>query len=66
MEARDAEGCAFVLLSNAGAVHSAAVDSPAWDASIEVPRDARYVRAQLVDGIGEVQALTNPVWAEQL
>ena len=66
VEARDAEGCAFVLLSNAGAVHSAAVDSPAWDASIEVPRDARYVRAQLVDGIGEVQALTNPVWAEQL
>jgi hypothetical protein len=66
VEARDGEGCALVLFSDAGAIHGAAVDSPAWDFSIEVPRDTLYLRAQLVDAIGEVRALTNPVWAEQL
>lgn len=66
VEARDAEGCVLVLLSETGAVHSSPVNAAAWDASIEIPRTSRYVRAQLIDGATELRALTNPVWAEQL
>ncbi len=66
VELRGGEGCALVLISDAGAVRSAAVSAAVWDLSAEVPRAARYVRAQLVDAAGDVQALTNPVWATRL
>jgi hypothetical protein len=66
VEVRGGEGCALVLISDAGVARSAAVSAAVWDLSAEVPRAARYVRAQLVDAAGELQALTNPVWATRL
>jgi hypothetical protein len=65
VEARHAERCALVLASNEGVVYAAAVHSSPWDASIEIPRGSRYLRAQLVDRDGDVSALTNPLWAEE-
>lgn len=66
IEARDGEGCALVLISDAGVIHSAAITSSVWDASVEIARGARYVRAYLVDGTSELRALTNPLWADHL
>ena len=66
VEARDAPGCTLVLVTDAGAMHSAPIDAVAWDASIAMKSDVAYVRAQLVDGAGEVLALTNPIWPEGL
>ncbi len=66
VEARGAEGCALVLLFERGVAAAEAVGPAACDLSLDVPRGARYVRAQLVDATGEVRALTNPVWAERL
>ena len=64
IESRDAEGCALLLVSDTGVIHSAAVNAPVWDASFAIAPAARYVRAQLSDSTGEVRALSNPVWAE--
>jgi PHP domain-containing protein len=64
VEARDAESSALLLISDAGVIHTAAVTAPVWDASIDIPPVARYVRAQLTDSAGEVRALSNPIWAE--
>jgi hypothetical protein len=64
VEARDAESSALLLISDAGVIHTAAVTAPVWDASIDIPPVARYVRAQLSDSTGEVRALSNPIWAE--
>lgn len=64
VEARDAESSALLLISDAGVIHTAAVSAPVWDASIDIPPVARYVRAQLSDSTGEVRALSNPIWAE--
>jgi hypothetical protein len=66
VEVRDGNGCALLLVSDAGVIHTAAVDAAAWDASIEIPRAARYVRAQLSDSTDEVRALSNPVWTEHV
>jgi hypothetical protein len=66
VEVRDGDGCALLLVSDTGVIHTAAIDAPAWDVSLEIPRAARYVRAQLSDSTGEVRALSNPVWAEHV
>jgi hypothetical protein len=66
VEARDAEGCTLLLVSETGAAHTMPVNAAAWDGSIEIPRTSRYVRAQLVDSATQMRALTNPVWAERL
>jgi hypothetical protein len=54
-----------VTVTDAGVIHSAAVNAPVWDASVDMVPAARYVRAQLSDSTGDVRALSNPVWAEQ-
>ncbi len=64
VEVRDAESCALRLITDAGLIHSAAVNAPVWDASVDMVPAARYVRAQLSDSTGDVRALSNPVWAE--
>jgi hypothetical protein len=66
VEARDAEGCALLLLSERGVIHAVAVDDARCDASVAAPRGSRYVRAQVVDARGDVRAITNPVWMERL
>jgi hypothetical protein len=66
VEARGAAGCALVLSSDAGIIHTEPVNAAAWDDSVQIPRAARYARAQLVDSAGDVCALTNAVWAERL
>jgi hypothetical protein len=66
VEARGASGCALVLSSDAGIFHNEPVNAASWDDSVEIPRAARYARAQLVDTAGDVCALTNALWAERL
>jgi len=65
--ARRAAGLALVILGDAGAIGAAAVpaglpDDEEWSMSAAVPRGTAYVRAQLLDGNGDVAALTSPIW----
>ena len=64
VEVRGAESCALQLITDAGVIHSAAVNAPVWDTSVDMVAAARYVRAQLSDSTGDVRAISNPVWAE--
>ena len=66
VEVRDADGATLELVSDAGGVASVEISQPSSDATFDVPRAARYVRAQLVSATGDVRALTNPVWADEL
>jgi len=66
IEVRDGEGCGLVLVSDAGVVHAVAVTAAAQDVPLDAPSGARYIRAELVDASGEVSALTNPVWSDEL
>jgi hypothetical protein len=66
VEIRDADGAILQLLSDVGGVGSVEITHPSWDATFEVPAKARYVRAQLLGATGDVRALTNPIWAEDL
>jgi hypothetical protein len=66
VEVRDANGAALQLLSDRGPARSVEINDPSWDAAFEVLPRARYVRAQLVSATGDVRALTNPIWAEEL
>jgi hypothetical protein len=60
---RGGRGAALLLLTDDGPVAAAVVGDPdEWTASYTVPRDARYVRAQLADDRGELTALTSPLW----
>src|SRR5438093_845756 len=66
VEVRDGAGAVLVLLSEAGAVETAAVSDPAWDRTFDVPAGASYVRAQLAGANGNIRALTNPLWTDRL
>jgi hypothetical protein len=66
VEARDGTGGTLMLLSDSGPVGAAPVNDAAWDHSFDVPAGVRYVRAQLVAASGDMRALTNPIWADQL
>lgn len=66
VEARAAEGAALVLLSESAAVADAPITGARFDMRFDVPRGARYVRAQAIDPTGELVAITNPVWTDQL
>ncbi len=66
VEVRDGAGTELVLLSESGAVETAAVSDPAWDRTFDVPAGASYVRAQLAGANGNIRALTNPVWTDRL
>ena len=58
----DGAGSALHLVADRGIVAVAAVESPTWSASFAVPRELRYVRAQLMGASGEMRALTSPIW----
>jgi hypothetical protein len=61
VRAVDARGAALLLISDRGIEQTATVDSDDWTASVSV-RDAAYARAQLMDGYGQLLALSNPVF----
>ena len=65
-EVRDGAGAVLQLLGDRGTLASFPVDAPSWDATFDVPRSTRFVRAQLMSPTGDVRALTNPIWAERL
>jgi hypothetical protein len=53
----------MALLTDVGRIAGSVVtDADEWNASYTVPRDARYVRAELENDRGETQALTSPLW----
>jgi len=57
---------AFVALVADGIVASgAAIATRDAETVLAIPRDASYVRAQLVDARGNVLALTNPLWMRE-
>src|SRR5437899_7413611 len=66
VEVRDGAGAALQLLGDRGMLASFRIDGPSWDATFDVPRGTRFVRAQLMSPAGDVRALTNPIWAERL
>jgi hypothetical protein len=57
-----APGAALLLLTDRGCVATEAVDRDDQEWRIPYPASAAYLRAELVDGFGNVLALTNPVW----
>jgi PHP domain-containing protein len=63
VEARDAEDAQLELVTATGTIASEPVGSDAL--VLDVPGDARFVRAQLVAENGDVRALTNPLWMDQ-
>jgi hypothetical protein len=62
---RDADGAALVVIGDHGVVAAEAAGSGEWSVTIPVPRAATYLRAQLVDAHGELEALSSPVWFDQ-
>lgn len=59
---RGGNGRTVVVLGDQGALGAAAVESDDWCTTVTVPRTSTYVRAQLVAGNGELQALTSAMW----
>ena len=61
---RDAVGAGLVVIGDQGVVAAAAAGSGDWSTSVPLPRGATYLRAQLVNAEGELEALTSPVWLD--
>jgi hypothetical protein len=60
---RGGGGAVLALVTDVGRIAGSVVtDADEWNASYTVPRDARYVRAELANARGEMQALTSPLW----
>jgi hypothetical protein len=60
---RGGRGARMALITDVGRIAESAVSDPdEWAASYAVPRDAQYVRAQLANDRGELEALTSPLW----
>ena len=59
-----AMGCALMVVSERGVAASTAVDAEQWSSTVEVPRGARYVRAQVLSAAGDMLALTSPIWLD--
>jgi hypothetical protein len=60
---RGGGGAVLALVTDVGRIAGAVVtDADEWNASYTIPRDARYVRAELANARGEMQALTSPLW----
>ncbi|CAN5722348.1 hypothetical protein BH23CHL5_BH23CHL5_16270 [soil metagenome] len=57
-----ARGLSFMLISHGKCIAAHAVTADDWRQRITVPATAKYVRAQLVDSAGNIEALTNPIW----
>jgi hypothetical protein len=61
---RDAVGAALLVIGDQGIVAAEAAGSGEWSTSAPLPRRATYLRAQLVNAQGELEALTSPVWLD--
>jgi hypothetical protein len=61
---RDASGSALVVIGDHGVVAAAATGSGEWSVTVPIPRRVTYLRAQLVDAAGELEALTSPIWLD--
>ncbi|MBX3071177.1 MAG: CehA/McbA family metallohydrolase [Thermomicrobiales bacterium] len=59
-----AAGLILALISSGTVISATAVDKDRWDQEFRVPASATHVRAQLMDGCGNVEALTNAVWLD--
>ncbi|HEV2125183.1 MAG TPA: hypothetical protein VGW38_20730 [Chloroflexota bacterium] len=57
-----AAGMAILLQGAGGCLAAYPVTADDWSASVALPVGQRYVRAQIVDHAGTIQALTNPLW----
>ena len=66
VEARDGAGSTLTLFSDSRSIAATSVDDAAWARAFDLPAGLEYVRAELASATGEILALTNPVWAEQL
>ncbi len=55
-------GGALLVLSDAGCVAASSISADDWEQRVPFPADAAYLRAQVVDGVGGMLALSNPVW----
>ena len=63
VSARGGGGMRLALITDVGQIADSLVSEDAeWTESYVVPRDARYVRAQLASDRGDLQALTSPLW----
>jgi hypothetical protein len=60
---RGGGGSVTTLITDVGRIaESAARDADEWTESYAVPRDAKYVRAELANDRGDMVALTSPLW----
>jgi PHP domain-containing protein len=66
VEVRDGAGATLMVLSDSSPLDATPVNDTAWDRAFDVPAGVRYVRAQLVGANGNVRAVTNPIWADQI
>lgn len=57
-----AAGATLMMIDDAGCVDARAIADEDASAECPFPRGASYVRAQIVDRLGAVLALSNPVW----
>ena len=57
-------GAALLVLSAAGCVVASPITADDWEQRMPYPSDAAYLRAQVVDGVGDMLALSNPVWRD--
>jgi hypothetical protein len=63
VSARGGGGTRMALITDVGQIEESLVSEEAeWTESYVVPRDATYVRAQLANDRGDLQALTSPLW----
>jgi hypothetical protein len=63
VSARGGGGTRMALITDVGQIEESLVSEEAeWTESYVVPRDAMYVRAQLANDRGDLQALTSPLW----
>ena len=59
-----AVGKTVALIADQGAVASAAIDRDVWSSTFVYPPNARFLRAQIVDEAGNLQAISNPIWRD--
>jgi predicted metal-dependent phosphoesterase TrpH len=61
-----APGAALLLIGDSGCLAAVAVDAEDFSRTLPFPAATTYVRAQLVDAAGNVLALSNPRWRDDL
>jgi hypothetical protein len=65
VRAVDSPGASVALVADGAVVDGAAIATADAAVRLRLPRDARYVRAQLVGARDAVLALTNPLWLRE-